>query len=87
MLVYTAMREMKNTPRSAVHIGFDGRVHKRFSGKHAQERFDNEVRMLEYLETERPSQKEIIKALSSNEQMDFNDKDFEAFAKQGFKRL
>ncbi|MDA7628249.1 serine/threonine protein phosphatase [Verrucomicrobia bacterium] len=44
------MREMKNTPRSTVHIGFDGRVHKRFSGKHAQERFDNEVRMLEYLE-------------------------------------
>ena len=44
------MREMKNTPRSVVHIGFDGRVHKRFSGEHARERFDNEVRMLEYLE-------------------------------------
>jgi len=44
------MREMKNTPRSTVHIGFDGRVHKRFSGKYAQVRFDNEVRILEYLE-------------------------------------
>ena len=45
-----SMREMKNTPRSTVHIGFDGRVHKRFSGKCAQERFENEVRILEYLE-------------------------------------
>lgn len=44
------MREMKNTPRSTVHIGFDGRVHKRFSGKYAQERFENEVRILRYLE-------------------------------------
>ncbi len=44
------MREMKNTPRSTVHIGFDGRVHKRFSGKFAKERFENEVRILEYLE-------------------------------------
>ena len=33
-----------------VHIGFDGRVHKRFSGKYAQERFENEVRILRYLE-------------------------------------
>ena len=41
---------MKNTPRSTVHIGFDGRVHKRFSGKYAQERFKNEVRILRYLE-------------------------------------
>jgi len=41
---------MKNTPRSTVHIGFDGRVHKRFSGKYAQERFENEVRILRYLE-------------------------------------
>ena len=43
------MREMKNTPRSTVHIGFDGRVHKRFMGKYARERFENEVRILEYL--------------------------------------
>lgn len=40
---------MKNTPRSTVHIGFDGRVHKRFMGKYARERFENEVRILEYL--------------------------------------
>lgn len=43
------MREMKNTPRSTVHIGFDGRVHKRFLGKYAKERFENEVRILEHL--------------------------------------
>lgn len=43
------MREMKNTPRSTVHIGFDGRVHKRFLGKYAKKRFENEVHILEHL--------------------------------------
>jgi len=46
---FIGMREMKNTPRSTVHIGFDGRVHKRFSGKFAKERFENELRILEHL--------------------------------------
>ncbi|MDG1889728.1 MAG: serine/threonine protein phosphatase [Verrucomicrobiota bacterium] len=46
------MREIKNTPRSKVQIGFDGRVHKRFTGQFARERFDNEVRILRHLERE-----------------------------------
>lgn len=44
------MREMKDTQRATVHIGYDGRVHKRFLGPLAKERFENEVRVLKYLE-------------------------------------
>ncbi len=44
------MQEAKNTQRSLVRIGFDGRVHKLFRGPNAQERFTNEVRVLKYLE-------------------------------------
>jgi serine/threonine protein phosphatase PrpC len=44
------MREEKNTRRSMVHIGFDGRVHKVFRGPKASERFATEVRVLNYLE-------------------------------------
>ena len=44
------MREEKNTRRSMVHIGFDGRVHKVFRGPKADERFATEVRVLRYLE-------------------------------------
>ena len=44
------MREEKNTRRSLVHIGFDGRVHKVFRGPKAEERFATEVRVLNYLE-------------------------------------
>jgi serine/threonine protein phosphatase PrpC len=44
------MFEAKNTARALVRIGFDGRVHKTFRAKNAQERFDNEVRVLQYLE-------------------------------------
>ena len=44
------MREEKNTQRSVVNIGFDGRVHKTFRGHQAEERFDNEVKVLRYLE-------------------------------------
>jgi serine/threonine protein phosphatase PrpC len=43
------MREEKNTRRSMVHIGFDGRVHKVFRGPKASERFATEVRVLSYL--------------------------------------
>jgi hypothetical protein len=32
-----------------VHVGFDGRVHKRFHGPHCQLRYRNEVRVLRYL--------------------------------------
>jgi predicted Ser/Thr protein kinase len=44
------MHEAKNTARAIVHIGYDGRVHKYFKGPQARERFDNEVRVLRFLE-------------------------------------
>ncbi len=44
------MIEAKNTQRAIVRIGYDGRVHKLFQGPNAQERFDNECRVLIYLE-------------------------------------
>jgi tRNA A-37 threonylcarbamoyl transferase component Bud32 len=44
------MREMKDTARASVRIGFDGRVHKTFRGHFAQQRFEHEVRVLRYLE-------------------------------------
>ena len=44
------MHEIKDTQRSVVRIGFDGRVHKRYRGQMAKERFENEVRVLKYLE-------------------------------------
>jgi len=43
------MREEKNTQRSLVNIGFDGRVHKTFRGPKAEERFTTEVKVLEFL--------------------------------------
>ena len=45
------MDKVKDTPRALVRIGYDGRVHKTFRGPRAQERFDNEVRVLRHLET------------------------------------
>lgn len=44
------MKEAKNTARATVHIGYDGRVHKYFKGPQAEERYANEVRVLEFLE-------------------------------------
>ncbi len=44
------MREMKDTARALVRIGFDGRVHKTFRGHQAKERFEHEVRVLKHLE-------------------------------------
>jgi tRNA A-37 threonylcarbamoyl transferase component Bud32 len=44
------MHEMKDTPRALVRISFDGRVHKTFRGHMAKERFEQEVRVLQYLE-------------------------------------
>jgi predicted Ser/Thr protein kinase len=44
------MHEAKNTARAIVHIGYDGRVHKYFKGPQARERFDNEVRVLRFLD-------------------------------------
>lgn len=44
------MKEVKDTLRATVHIGYDGRVHKKFRGPKADERFDTEVRVLRHLE-------------------------------------
>ncbi len=44
------MYEAKNTQRALVRIGYDGRVYKHFRGPEAQSRFENEVRVLRYLE-------------------------------------
>ncbi len=44
------MPEIKDTKRATVHISFDGRVHKRYRGARARERFDTEVAVLRHLE-------------------------------------
>ena len=44
------MREAKDTVRATVHIGYNGQVHKRFHGSYAKERFENEVRILMFLD-------------------------------------
>ena len=44
------MHEVKDTARALVRIGYDGRVHKIFRGHLARERFENEVKVLRYLE-------------------------------------
>ncbi len=43
------MREVKDTKRATVHVGYDGRVHKRFLGPFAERRFNNEVKILQFL--------------------------------------
>ncbi|MGB0416428.1 MAG: serine/threonine protein phosphatase [Coraliomargarita sp.] len=45
------MHEAKNTARALVRIGYDGRVHKYFRGPQAKERYENEVRVLRFLES------------------------------------
>ena len=44
------METVKDTLRATVRIGYDGRVYKTYRGPKAQERFDNEVRVLRHLE-------------------------------------
>ena len=44
------MTEVKDTVRASVHIGYDGKVYKTFRGNIAKERFENEYRVLKYLE-------------------------------------
>ncbi|MES2594771.1 MAG: serine/threonine protein phosphatase [Verrucomicrobiota bacterium] len=43
------MQEAKNTARSLVRLGYDGLVYKTFRGHMAKERFEHEVRVLNYL--------------------------------------
>jgi tRNA A-37 threonylcarbamoyl transferase component Bud32 len=45
------MLKVKDTLRATVHLSFDGRVFKTYHGPKAKERFDNEVRVLKFLET------------------------------------
>ena len=44
------MLKVKDTLRSTVNLTFDGRVHKVYHGPKAEERFENETRILKYLE-------------------------------------
>lgn len=44
------MLKVKDTMRATVHLSFDGRVVKVYHGPKAEERFDNEVRVLRHLE-------------------------------------
>ena len=44
------MEQVKDTLRAIVRISYDGRVYKTFRGPKAQERFDNEVRVLRHLQ-------------------------------------
>ncbi len=44
------MLQVKDTLRATVRITYDGRVIKTFRGPQAQERFENEVRVLRHLE-------------------------------------
>ena len=45
-----SMQEAKNTARAIVKIGYTGTVYKKFLGPKAKERFENEIRVLKYLE-------------------------------------
>jgi predicted Ser/Thr protein kinase len=44
------MLKVKDTLRATVHLSFDGRVFKVYHGPKAEERFDNEVRLLRVLQ-------------------------------------
>lgn len=44
------MRDVKDTLRALVRIGYDGRVFKTFRGPKAEDRFATEVRVLKHLE-------------------------------------
>jgi hypothetical protein len=44
------MLKVKDTLRSTVQVSFDGRVFKTYHGPDAQTRFNNEIRVLRYLE-------------------------------------
>jgi tRNA A-37 threonylcarbamoyl transferase component Bud32 len=45
------MLKVKDTLRATVHLSFDGRVFKVYHGANAKERFENEARILKFLET------------------------------------
>ena len=43
--------KVKDTLRATVHLSFDGRVFKTYHGPNAKERFENEVRVLKFLQS------------------------------------
>lgn len=45
------MEKVKDTLRATVRLSYDGKVYKIFHGPNADERFTNEVRVLQYLES------------------------------------
>ena len=45
------MLQVKDTLRSTVQVGFDGRVYKTYHGPDAQQRFDKEALVLRHLES------------------------------------
>ena len=47
------MLQVKDTLRATVQVSFDGRVFKTYHGADAQPRFENEVRVLRFLESKR----------------------------------
>ena len=47
--IFPTMDIVKDTLRAIVRIGWDGKVYKTFRGPKAEERFDNEVRILRHL--------------------------------------
>jgi tRNA A-37 threonylcarbamoyl transferase component Bud32 len=49
--IHFRVLKVKDTLRSTVNLTFDGRVIKAYHGPNATERFDNEVRVLRYLES------------------------------------
>lgn len=44
------MPEVKDSKQATVRIGYDGRVHKTFRGPLAERRFQNELKVLQYLQ-------------------------------------
>ena len=47
------MQEIKDSKQATVRIGYDGKVHKTFRGPLAKRRFENELRILRYLERQK----------------------------------
>jgi hypothetical protein len=52
-LILSEVLTVKDTLRSTVNLTFDGRVVKSYHGPNARERFDNEVKVLRFLEEQR----------------------------------
>lgn len=46
------MPELKDTKQAKVRIGYDGQVHKWYHGPMAKERYENEIRVLKYLQSQ-----------------------------------